>query len=126
MVSKEISEKIPSRVPETRIVGPSRFRKPIDVPPAQSLVGSPSPYSSSLITVTEEDSKVPPEAVKKDEIVTETIDVPSLSDIEDIDYVEYKNKEGVTKIKVLIKIRNSSINKQNVKGVDGRIPPVGE
>jgi hypothetical protein len=53
-------------------------------------------------------------------------DVPSLSDIESVTFEQYKNKEGVTKIKAFIKIRNSSKNKRNVKGVDARIPPEGE
>lgn len=55
-----------------------------------------------------------------------TEDVPSLSDIESVTFQQYKNKEGVTKVKAFIKIRNSSKNKKNVKGVDARIPPEGE
>lgn len=56
----------------------------------------------------------------------EIIDVPQLSDIESITAEEYKNNEGVTKIKLFIKIRNSSKNKDKVSGVDARIAPVGE
>jgi len=124
MASKDISNRPPSRVPETRVVGPSRFRiRQGQDPLIQGADRFISPYSKSNTRNGEEDEsggEFIPET--KDPKVEEIEDVVNLSDIEDIDFIEYKNKEGVTKIKVLIKIRNSSKNKENVKGVDGRIP----
>lgn len=50
------------------------------------------------------------------------IDVPSLADIESIDFEEYADPlTGVSKYKAIIKIRNSSIEKENVEGVDASI-----
>lgn len=49
-------------------------------------------------------------------------DVPSLTDIEKIDYVQYYDTitKGA-KIKAIIKIRNSSIKGTSVQGVDARV-----
>lgn len=123
MVSKDISNPTPNRVPETRIVGPSRFRKPLEFVPAEVVIVKPSPYSGNGSDG--DNVIVPPPLPKKGDEEEEVIDAPSLSDIESVNFEEYKNKEGVTKIKVKIKVRNSSINKSNVKGVDARITPIG-
>jgi hypothetical protein len=48
-------------------------------------------------------------------------DVPSLSDIESITYEEYPDSTGVMKYRAILKIRNSSLNKDNIAGVDARI-----
>jgi hypothetical protein len=48
-------------------------------------------------------------------------DVPGLSDIESITYEEYPDSTGVMKYRAVLKIRNSSVNKENVAGVDARI-----
>ena len=48
-------------------------------------------------------------------------DVPSLADIESITFEEYADTTGVSKYKAIIKIRNSSVDKINVAGVDARI-----
>lgn len=48
-------------------------------------------------------------------------DVPSLSDIESITYEEYPDATGVMKYRAVLKIRNSSVNKENIAGVDARI-----
>lgn len=50
------------------------------------------------------------------------LDVPALADIEKIDFEEYFDQlTGVVKYKAILKIRNSSINKSSVAGVDARI-----
>ena len=49
-------------------------------------------------------------------------DVPSLADIESIEYQEYADPTtGVAKYRAIIKIRNSSKEKENVDGVDARV-----
>ena len=49
-------------------------------------------------------------------------DVPDLSDIENVEYVKYFDPVSkIEKVKVIIKVRNSSKNKNNVAGVDARI-----
>jgi hypothetical protein len=54
--------------------------------------------------------------------ITEVTDVPQLSDIESVQYVKYFDPVSkIEKAKVIIKIRNSSKNKNNVAGVDARI-----
>lgn len=127
MVSKDLSNRVPSRIPETKIVGPSRFRKPLADLISEDARAFVSPYvpGSGNLDGDGNVGEVPKPKPKDlgDDLVA---DVPSLTDIESIAYEEYKNNEGVTKIKVKIKMRNSSLNKANVKGVDARIPPVGE
>ena len=55
-------------------------------------------------------------------IVTESSDVPQLSDIEHLQYVKYFDPVSkIEKAKAIIKIRNSSKNKENIAGVDARI-----
>lgn len=52
----------------------------------------------------------------------EVPDVPQLSDIESVEYVKYFDPVSkIEKAKAIIKIRNSSQNKNNVAGVDARI-----
>jgi len=52
----------------------------------------------------------------------ELADVPQLSDIESVTYTKYFDPvTKVEKAKAVIKIRNSSKNKENVAGVDARI-----
>lgn len=73
-----------------------------------------------VIQKPESESKSDAEIAKE-----EPIDVPQLSDIESITPEEYKNDEGFTKIRLKIKIRNSSKNKTKVDAVDARISPLG-
>ncbi len=55
-------------------------------------------------------------------VVSESSDVPQLSDIEDVQYTKYFDPvTKVEKAKAVIKIRNSSKNKKNIAGVDARI-----
>ncbi len=56
------------------------------------------------------------------EVISESADVPQLSDIEDIQYVKYFDPVSkIEKLKVIIKIRNASKNKKDVDGVDARV-----
>ncbi len=55
-------------------------------------------------------------------VLSESADVPQLSDIEDIQYVKYFDPVSkIEKLKVIIKIRNASKNKNDVAGVDARV-----
>lgn len=53
------------------------------------------------------------------------VDTPSLSDIESIEYIKYYDANKILKIKAIIKIKNSSVNKAKVSGVDARITDLG-
>jgi len=76
--------------------------------------------SGSLISGSENPNKVEEEKDKKS--LEEPSDVPQLSDIESVQYVKYFDPVSkIEKAKVIIKIRNSSKNKNNVAGVDARI-----
>ena len=60
--------------------------------------------------------------ISAQEIISESADVPQLSDIEDIQYIKYFDPVSkIEKLKAIIKIRNSSKNKENIAGVDARI-----
>jgi hypothetical protein len=48
-------------------------------------------------------------------------DLPELTDIEDIKYEQYFDSLKRARIKVIIKIRNSSVAGKEVEGVDARI-----
>jgi hypothetical protein len=73
-----------------------------------------------------EDKKDDKDEKKKEEEAKEKPDVPQLSDIENIEYVKYFDSvTKVEKVKAIIKIRNSSINKNKISGVDARIAPLG-
>ena len=55
-------------------------------------------------------------------VVGESLDIPSLSDIESIVYEPYYDPVlKAQKVKALIKIRNSSDNPANIAGIDARI-----
>lgn len=76
--------------------------------------------SGSLISGSENPNKVEEEKDKKSS--EEPADVPQLSDIESVQYVKYFDPVSkIEKAKAIIKIRNSSKNKNNVAGVDARI-----
>jgi len=76
--------------------------------------------SGSLISGSENPNKVEEEKGKKS--LEEPSDVPQLSDIESVQYVKYFDPVSkIEKAKAIIKIRNSSKNKNNVAGVDARI-----
>lgn len=124
MASKDYSNKTPKRIPETRVVGPSRFVKQISGV-EDSVVISSTPYRAPNIiigTSNPEDNASSGE-INKFEISEE--DFPQPSDIESVTFQEYKNNEGVTKYKVFVKMRNSSKLKDQVSGVDARIQPPG-
>lgn len=79
--------------------------------------GSRIPFASSLFSGSHD---FPAKA--KAVVVTESSDVPELSDIENVEYTKYFDPVSkIEKAKVIIKIRNSSKNKNNVAGVDARI-----
>jgi hypothetical protein len=75
--------------------------------------GSGSPGSSS---VSEANKKLPPDPNPPAEI----IDIPQLTDIENITYQQYFDTFNSIRIKAIIKIRNSSLKKKDVVGVDAR------
>jgi hypothetical protein len=75
--------------------------------------GSGSPGSSS---VSEANKKLPPDPNPPAEI----IDIPQLTDIENITYQQYFDTFNSVRIKAIIKIRNSSLKKKDVIGVDAR------
>jgi hypothetical protein len=123
MVSKDLSNKVPSRIPETKIVGPSRFRKPLADLVSEDGRAFVSPYvvGSGNADGDGNGTTKPEPKDLGDELVA---DVPSLTDIESV--VKTKYFDPVTKVekaKIIIKIRNSSKNKSNIAGVDARIPP---
>lgn len=125
MVSKDISNKTPNRIPESKIVGPSRFRKPLDDLVSVEGRAFVSPYSSSLIVGSNDaDPQKIEESNDKAKVELYSADVPQLSDIESVTPTKYFDPvTKVEKVKVVIKIRNSSKNKNNIAGVDARIPP---
>lgn len=64
----------------------------------------------------------PAEPVLTEETPTIVIDVPSLADIESVEFEEYADPlTGIAKYKAVLKIRNSSVEKNNISGVDARI-----
>lgn len=76
--------------------------------------------SGSLTSGSESPEKV--EEAKNQESSEESSDVPQLSDIESVEYVKYFDPVSkIEKAKAIIKIRNSSKNKNDVAGVDARI-----
>ena len=49
------------------------------------------------------------------------VDTPQLSDISIVSNVKYFDEIGKERAKIVLKIKNSSLNKANVSGVDARI-----
>lgn len=125
MVSKDLSNKVPNRIPETKIVGPSRFRKPLADLISEDAKAFVSPYvPGSGNGDSDGDGDGVPKPKPKDPGDELVADVPSLTDIESV--VKTKYFDPVTKVekaKIVIKIRNSSKNKNNIAGVDARIKP---
>ena len=79
-----------------------------------------SSFSALLSGSLTSGSKIADPKVKDPE--QEPSDVPQLSDIESVQYVKYFDPVSkIEKAKAIIKIRNSSKNKDNVAGVDARI-----
>jgi len=79
-----------------------------------------SAFSALLSGSLTSGSKIAEPKVKDPE--EEPSDVPQLSDIESVEYVKYFDPVSkIEKAKAIIKIRNSSKNKDNVAGVDARI-----
>jgi hypothetical protein len=64
----------------------------------------------------EADKKLPPDPNPPAAI----IDIPQLTDIENITYQQYFDTFNSIRIKAIVKIRNSSIKKKDVVGVDAR------
>lgn len=77
-------------------------------------IGSSSINSGASTSLA--DKKLPPDPNPPAEI----IDIPQLTDIENITYQQYFDTFNSIRIKAIIKIRNSSINKKDVVGVDAR------
>jgi hypothetical protein len=78
------------------------------------LMGSGSGGSGQ--SVSEANKKLPPDPNPPAEI----IDIPQLTDIENITYQQYFDTFNSIRIKAIIKIRNSSLKKKDVVGVDAR------
>jgi hypothetical protein len=109
-----------------KLVRPAGHEDLIWLDPSQVIiVGEESEYRAT-------GSRVPAASVlfsgshdtpeKAEEIISESADVPQLSDIEDIQYIKYFDPVSkIEKLKAIIKIRNSSKNKENIAGVDARI-----
>lgn len=123
MVSKDLSNKVPNRIPETKIVGPSRFRKPLADLIAEDTKAFVSPYvPGSGNGDGDGDGDGVPKPKPKDPGDELVEDAPSLTDIEDVKTEDYYDPVSkALKIRAKIKIRNSSRNKKNVAGVDARI-----
>lgn len=86
-----------------------------------SVVSSGSSLlSGSLIAASQNPKK---EEQKQEEIkVIELVDVPQLTDIEDVIFTKYFDPVSkIEKAKAVIKIRNSSKNKEKIAGVDARL-----
>lgn len=81
-----------------------------------SFAGASSGNSSAIVN-----GPSGPSGPSGPEVVLTTADIPSLSDIESITYEEYPDSTGVMKYRAVLKIRNSSLNKDNVAGIDARI-----
>ena len=62
-----------------------------------------------------------PDAAVLEDLSKNTI---HMTDIEEIQYYSYLSTTGELKYKAVLKIRNSSVNKEEVIGVDARIPPL--
>ncbi len=78
--------------------------------------------SGSIIAGSEKSEEEEKKEEEKGKI--ELSDVPDLSDIEDVEKIEYNDPvTKALKVRVKIKIRNSSKNKENIAGVDARIKP---
>ena len=124
MASKN-TPKVPNKIPETRIVGPSRFRSPTEVIQSDSLFVRGNPYVPAEDLTLDDDGTViapPPKVISGSQ--EEKPDVPDLSDIESVTKTKYFDPvTKVEKVKIVIKVRNSSRNKKDVSGVDARIPP---
>jgi len=81
------------------------------------ITGSGSGSSGSSGSSTSlADKKLPPDP----NLPAEIIDIPQLTDIENITYQQYFDTFNSIRIKAIIKIRNSSKDKKNVVGVDAR------
>jgi alpha-tubulin suppressor-like RCC1 family protein len=81
-----------------------------------SLYSAGSGSSSGLYV--SEDGQVLLDSPTADEI----FDIPEMSDIESVTYEPYyDNTTKLQKVRAIIRIRNSSQNKDNVEGVDARI-----
>jgi hypothetical protein len=113
MASKDISDKVPNRIPETKIVGPSRFRKPLDPLVTQSGTRVVSPYAASIVVGA---GKGEPEPLFDK-------DAPNLSDISVYSGPTKKRRAGSNEIyyEIVFKVRNSSKDPSSVIGVDARI-----
>ena len=112
-----------------KLVRPAGHPDLIWLDPSQVIiVGEESEYratgsrvpAASLVFSGSHDSPGKAKVIDKDPV--EPSDVPQLSDIENIQYVKYFDPVSkIEKAKAIIKIRNSSKNKNNVAGVDARI-----
>lgn len=111
MASKN-TPKVPNKIPETRIVGPSRFRSPTEVIQSDSLFVRGNPYQQS-------DEVSPVEVVGS----AEDKDAPDLSDITVYTALTRKRSSVTNEVyyEIVYKVRNSSLTPDLVKGVDARI-----
>ena len=88
---------------------------PKSIPTSAALFGSPA--TNLIVDQPEKELETNLKAA-----VVDRPDVPQPADIESVEYVKYFDPVSkIEKAKAIIKIRNSSINKRNVSGVDARI-----
>lgn len=103
------------------IVLPANHPDLIWLNPSDVLIGpsSPdSPYQTSPLKPAEKFSTTGQEEAEEDD----SIDKVDLTDIENISYTKYYDSvTKATKYKAVIKVRNSSLTKSNVQGVDARL-----
>lgn len=90
-----------------------------------SIVGKSFPAGSNLLTSLGQEETASQSLVGNKEdpkgIELEEKDVPDLSDITILTNTTYFNETNVQKAKIILKVKNKSKNKENVKGVDARI-----
>jgi hypothetical protein len=86
-----------------------------------SIVSAGSAILSGSIVAGSESPEKEEEKEEQAKVV-ELADVPQLSDIEDVQFTKYFDPVSkIEKAKAVIKIRNSSKNKDKIAGVDARL-----
>lgn len=109
---KDISRKTPSRIPESKVVGPSRFVKPVTETEGTISV-SRNPYPAQLIVA----------ATSVGEFQLSDVDAPDLSDITVYTALVAKQRAVTKEIyyEIVFKVKNSSDTPNDIIGVDARI-----
>lgn len=111
---------LPEGHPDTVFLNPNSYLTVSGTKLNYSKYQSGNPYSESLPDNGEPSTLN--NAIIEDKSGAQTQDVPELTDIESVTFTKYY--DAVTKeekVKAVLKIRNSSNNKNNVAGVDARV-----